>query len=319
MVAVCVLGALGCGDESSPAPAPGATTPDPFERPAPSPYDPSIEGETPEATLTAEQAATALPQIVADLRLVAPLEVLALHDALLAHADETCPGDYPLPTEEGETSNIWVNDCIASDGTEFYGYVQRSEFTRPAEDGATDTGFIFSSGGNFFEMEAPDGTFLRGALYYEAHTLTYPDGQIVHYAYKSGDLLADEASAGDNPWLKGDIGGDFGLYAYDSMGYRMIQFDGAFATASHPAISALQLHEFSVDAFACPLSALGGASLRGKEGGWHEASFGDPELIGTGAECNACADYTFAGAPLGDMCAESTSLEDLLTWETTPW
>jgi hypothetical protein len=312
----CLAGALGC--EAEPAPQPTPLPPD-EERPSPSPYDPTLEGEEPSASLDAEQASAALPTLLAQVRSLAPLDVLAAHDALLGHADDTCPGVYDLPSAPGETSSIWVNDCVAGDGTHFRGYVQITHFDRTELDGERDQGFIFSSGGNAFEMEATDGTFLRGSFYFEAHSITYPDTTVAHVAYKSGDVVADEVTAGGNPWLSGAIGGDFGVYGYDAGGLRLLQYEGAFATRDGGAVSAFQLREFSVDDFACPLSTLGSVSLRGLAGGWHEATFGDPELLGTGAECDACADYAFGDEPLGDLCAATAALEEVLSWETTPW
>jgi hypothetical protein len=282
-----LLGAIGCAE------------PTPDARPRPTAYTPGPGAEGALASVSPDDAAALVADLVALAAAYRPAQVFAIHDALLAHGDATCPTIEDLDAEPDASSRYWEGYCTSQDGTRFEGAVQITTVS------GAEPGFVLLSDGPF-SIHAPDGRFLRGTTYMEAGGS--PDDS---YAYAAGFVESDGASAGGDVWLEGTIRGSLDVGGYDDGDARVAYVNAALALPYHPRISAVQLRELVVEDGAC---VSGEVALRVPDGGWHEASFGAAE---DGA-CDTCAELFFGGTSLGSFCNAAADFDALLSWEAQP-
>lgn len=304
------LAALGC----SAAPGPGEQA---AARPVPSPYESNL-GASLAPTLSPDEVGNLVPQMMQLAASIDPAAILAAFLALDARADPSCPEEqeqYPTPAGDG-TTKLWSTDrCASADGTSFKGASRLTTFSRALADGTLEDGFELSN--EDFHIEAVDGTFVRGALYMERRASIETNGAIFHSVYFQGRLTADAATAGNDPWLRGELSGELSVAAGDFGQARSAYFGGSLRPTPDAAVTAVAFSDVAIETFECARGTSGRVALRDAAGGWHDADFGAED--DATAPCDACGDLSFGGAPLGTFCADAAKLDNLLAWETIPW
>jgi hypothetical protein len=302
------------GGESSPPPAPTPPAEDP--PPWPSGYDPGVDGVL-APSITAAQATALVPEMLALVATLDPDQMIAVYDELMTHGDEICPAAKTYVGEEGETAVQWFNDCESADGTRFIGGATRTTYDRVLADGTKETGYALSAFGCYFDIKLADGRSLRGTPFLDARIEETKDGTTFTLSLYNSPK-ADPTTAAGNPWLSGQIMGGVSLYASVYGTSRARSYTANCAVPYHDEIAAFELSEWMVDQPAdCSLRTTGKISLRSRTGGWHDVGFGAPDAAA--GTCDACADLSFSGKAIDDLCIDPATLSTLLSWETTPW
>ncbi len=291
------------------------------DRPTPSPYEPDVTEPTSAPSLTPELASAAVPQLlgaVAEFRLE---EAYAAYAAFWALADgDDCPEREAYQTATGEDVFWYSDGCTTAEGTYFYGSGAHTVAETTDADGTVTRIVAFGDDGAYFEVRTADGRFLSGSPSVELYSVRSPDGSTTYEAYVAGAMAADETTGAASAWLRGEQEGSFSLFAFeDAAGYRYAGLYGlSLVTAPGAAVAAFAAPELGADNTAGCAMRAGVVSMRDPAGAWHDAVFG-VEDDGSPASCDACADLSHAGAPLGSFCAPAGAFEALLGWEVAPW
>ncbi len=297
------------------ADSPPDETTAPVDRPKPSPYEPTVETNE-DSQLTVEQANAALPALLAQIVATDPEGIRDRFDALMVHADATCP-PTTVSDIEGGTLTRWEaygEGCTSADGTRFQGEV-RYTAAETIEDGVPVVGWALDS--LEFEVRTPSGDFMRGALSLGATTQERPDGLVIDTMAIRSQLEADATTAGDNPWLTGALNGEVALLAGRQGPGRLLQIRAVVKPGGgDAAVTATELDDVQLDNVSCPEGGLSGSvAMRDAVGGWHDVFFGTEDA----PNCTACGELDFHGEAMGQLCLSSAQRTQLLTWETTPW
>jgi len=297
------------------ADSPPKEAPPPVERPAPSPYEPTLDDED-DSQLTVEQAQAALPSLLDQIVATDPEGIRDSFAALMAHADATCPPTTVTDVDGGTISRweAYGEGCTSTDGTLFRGEARYGTSER-VEEGVPVSGWSLDS--LQFEISAPGGDFMRGALSLSMTTQERPDGLVLDTMFIRSQLEADATTAGTNPWLRGEVTGDATILGGRQGPGRLLQISAVVKPGDgDAAVTATELAEIQLDNISCPEGGLSGsAAMRDAAGGWHDVFFGPEDA----PSCSACGDLDFDGEALGQLCLSPTQRTQLLTWETTPW
>jgi hypothetical protein len=314
------LAPFGCGEEPLP---PDETEEEPFEHAEPTPYEPEVTPPSPTASFTTEEFAALAPELTQLAATFDPEQVLEIYRSLMLHSDGVCPAIEEQTTPDGTTTTQWFDACLAEDGTYFYGAVTFTEYDNVVE-GSGTRGFVLSGNGIVMQIYTPEGQFIYGSPYLVLEETVEP-GEATFTTYLIGTLRTDAGLAAGNPWLLGQIAGDHVEYAAEYYGggfdgVHVQYFDGDYVAAGNEMVTAFSLNELIVENYTCaPLSITGAISLRDREGGWHDADFGDGEVLDPEEICDACGELTFSDESIGTACSSEPEFGALLDWETKPW
>ena len=312
----CALGALlftGCeaGDPSISGPG---------DEREPESYLPDLEVQPPAATLSADGVAGVVLESYERVLGYVPTGFPSALDALMAEGDPDCPAVRRVSDERGREGFSWEAECVASSGTAFAGSIQL--MVRPPtvdDEGFTTEETEFYTGG--MAIEAPDGRRLSARGYFAWNRRTQGD---VHAggAYLDGEMSADAATAGGDPWLSGEVDGLLSMYMGQYGGYRAVVATASLAT-NDPDVVALNFDDLQFEPGLCDTELLGRASLREANGVWHDLSFAYREETDEAAvmDCDGCALHLVSGAPSDEpLCMPLQSLDDAIDFSGgLPW
>jgi hypothetical protein len=296
------------------APVEPDVTPAEVEEPAPYIFD---EEAPPVADLEAGDLEAAIESAIALSLTLNAAPIFPAYDAAMVGAEESCPAYYDY-----QGSQYWYDTCTASTGARYSGY-------------------------SFYQLydgyDAGDGSVYDGQTVYGVAEIVTPDG----YTYEAGGSAQNLVATGpgytyfssviagsfawDGPeaagtWLETGVSPDITLLGYvipESGNYIMLDggLSGLGGDLDTVVFDAVVLFDFAGPSGSpCPTEPGGVVSVRDGVGNWYDVVFDGPSEYGLEmsdpALCDGCGSAWFRGEPIGEVCADFTSLLD---WEVSPW
>lgn len=261
----------------------------------PAPYLPDLEVQPAEPALSSAEVAAAIEDRFAALVTAVPTGFPAAFDAMMALAEPGCPTVVDASAGSRTQLEVPYSSCTTSGGVTFEGSISYRHEAGTLDDyGNQVDGMEFYTPD--FRVEAPDGRFLQASGYFNFNH-THGDYFVAGGSYCSGELRADDATAGDDPWLRGDVSGLVSVYLGDYNGYRLGVVNATVATEDADIVG-VALQDLLWEPGLCDVELLGTGSIREANGVWHDVVFAlrdeeNDQIVG----CDGCGDHLAAGAP----------------------
>ncbi|MEM6931612.1 MAG: hypothetical protein AAF602_32070, partial [Myxococcota bacterium] len=251
----------------------------------------------------------------AELVTAVPTGFPALFDQMMLLAEPGCP--EVTNNSEGSRTSLFVRgECTTSSGTGFRGSI----------DYAYDSGFVdgtaLISGMEMFaqdlRVESADGRFLEADGYFSFNHVE--DGaSATASSYCTGRMRADDASAGGDPWLGGEVEGLVAVFVGDFGGYRLANINATVAT-DDPDIAGINMQDLRWEPGQCDIEMMGTGSIREVSGVWHDVIFATRTDDAGAIGCDGCGDHLAAGSPQDDPVCNTNALDTLVDFSGgLPW
>ncbi|MDP2315715.1 MAG: hypothetical protein Q8P41_22650 [Pseudomonadota bacterium] len=285
---------------------------EPPDEPAPYIFE---EEAPPVPELAAADLEVAIESAVALSLTLNAAPIFPAYTTAMVGAEPSCPAWYDY-----QGSQYWYDTCTASTGASFSGYSFYQFYDR---------------------YDAGDGSVYDGQAVYGVAQITTPEG----YTYQAGGTAQNLVATGegyvyfssviagafswDGPeaagtWLETGVSPDITLLGYvvpESGNYVSIDggLSGLGGELDTVVFDAVVLFDFGDAGSPCPTEPSGVVSVRDSDGDWYDVVFDGPSEYGEAVDaelCDGCGSAWFRGEPLGEVCADFTSLLD---WEASPW
>jgi len=293
--------------------------PTPTEPREPVPWLPDLEVEPTAPTLSGDEVGAAIEQRFASLVTAVPTGFPDALVGLVALAEDGCPGEIIDETVGSRRTIVLRADgCETRSGTAFSGSIDLAWETGTVDDDGNDV-----DGAEWFaqdlRIEAPDGRFVEADGYFNFRH-TFEKRSAYASSYCTGRLRADDATAGDDPWLRGDVEGLVSVFVGDFNGYRLASVEATVAT-DDPEIVGISLQDLRWEPGQCDIELLGAGSIREASGVWHDVVFATrDEETEEVFECDGCGAHQAAGAPQEEPVCNSDALDTLVDFSGgLPW
>lgn len=302
LAAMAVGGLLAaCGGETDTGDQ--STAPPPVREPTP--YVPQLEDEPVSPGLDVQALDRVLTAQIRTLMNVDGSQVPAALESMIDLTDPDCPGGERYEEDGFEWVSV-INECTTADGTQFQGEMRLGRAVEEAEGG--ERGLVLEAGGGV-RIDAPDGRYLALSGYMEIGG-GQEDGGTQEYVFLGIRVDADPQTAGDDPLLNGQVGGQLGRYTFLAEDGNMAVGLTIAQTVDDPAISAIQLDDVVINTWLCSEEPAGTISVREAGGQWHDLIYDgfDPGDEESGVEptagdgCDRCALHLFNGDREADAC-----------------
>lgn len=282
----------------------------------PAPYLPELGVDAPTPALNSTQVAAAVEQRFAELALAAPLGFPAALETLLANGEPGCPEINDFSAGSLTQFAIRAN-CTTSQGVSFVGNIDYSFETGRIEDGDAVDGMEFFA--QDFRIETPGGAYLTvdGYCSYSHRTNDYA---MTAGVYCDGTQLADPTTAGDDPWLTGEVSGFLSSFIGDFSGYQVAVVTASMAV-DDPNVVGVSFEDLRWEPGQCDTEMLGSGSIREINGVWHDVVFAvRPEDGDKVVGCDGCGSHLAAGTPQDEPVCNTDALPQLIDFSGgLPW
>ncbi len=281
----------------------------------PAPYLPELDVPATTPAMSTDDVAAAIESRFAELVVAVPTGFPDVFDGLLALAEPGCPA-ITNRSEGSRTSLTLEGECTTSAGTSFQGAIEYSYEAGRVEDGSTVDGMEFFA--RDLRVETNDGRFVEVAGYF-AFDHRYGDDFSAASSYCTGRMSADDATAGDDPWLSGRVEGLVSVFVGNYGGYRVALVNATVA-ADDPEISGVSMQDLRWEPGRCDIELLGTGSVREVGGVWHDVVFASAPDDGEVVGCDGCGDHLAAGAPQSEPVCNTDALDTLVDFSGgLPW
>jgi hypothetical protein len=221
--------------------------------------------------------------------------VITAYEAVMAQADGSCP-----EVDAFNGNYAWYDDCTTAEGARFEGDSFAHHFASLIEAGSVVEGWTFTC---ISDVTLPDGTGFGCHGILDHRRAEEPDGTVAFTSISEGAFYGDVAEVEDT-WLALEADASLTLGALRLPdGTRSLEIDGAVAGFGVEGLLGASFAALSLDDPECPAGTI---AVRDTAGEWYSATF----------DCDPCADLTFRGASLGEVCVD---FAPLLDWGDAPW
>lgn len=264
--------------------------------------------ETAEATYTPEELELEVQAVLDDLLAWNARALFERYDSWMAGSDDSCP-TWAIR----EQDSTWTAACTAESGSSYLGTSTEREDSY-TEDGydvtirEVETSAEFSDGAG--ASLVLDGTLTEEVRVYDGHT--------IYQSRVDGRFYDSDGAA----WLADAPLANFGLHLRSGKSAQLVQASGSLGARSGD-LSAVWIDDLIMgDHVACPVEGSGSIALKDTSGHWYAMTFdGDDQtgdvLAADDPGCDGCAQVSYAGAVIGEVCVDLTGL--VTSWEASPW
>ncbi|MEZ4236911.1 MAG: hypothetical protein R3F59_12310 [Myxococcota bacterium] len=301
---------LAACDGSGPADPIQGDPADPIDDPPPSTYI-FDEDAPPEPTASLAQLSTALQEAL-DLTLhIRADPVQAAYETAMSGSTGACP--YVYSTPDGA---YWYDSCTANDGTQFEGYVFAYGDTDLFDPGSGFTfDYWYAFGGATIDVPSGDQLELAGRAVWQVG-VNDNDGVpiVLSYTDVGGTFHWDGAEA-DDTWMRLGIDPDLTtqVTAVPSYALATVYLGGGFGGFADGWAVGFDENVIGDEAMGLPCAAelSGTLGLRAPDGTWYDVQFDgsdgtDPDF--DPAACDGCGHAYYQGEPMGEVCADFSTL-----------